>query len=81
MLTVETKFQSGGKLLPQSDLREGVFLEEALRRIRRDIKLGAWNVRGLYDLQEVGCNVKTQICVSCPKCVNTFLHPSPIDIN
>ena len=44
MLTVETKFQSGGKLLPHSDLRGGVFLGEALRRIRRDI----------MDLQDVG---------------------------
>ena len=44
MLTVETKFQSGGKLLPHSDLRGGVFLGEALGRIRRDIKLGTWNV-------------------------------------
>ena len=48
MLTVETKFQSGGKLLPHSDLWGGVFLGEALRRIRRDIKLGTWNVRSLY---------------------------------
>ena len=48
MLTVETKFQSGGKLLPHSYLRGGVFLGEALRGIRRDIKLGTWNVRGLY---------------------------------
>ena len=48
MLTVETKFQSGGKLLPHSDLRGGVFLGEALRRIRRDIKFGTWNVRSLY---------------------------------
>ena len=48
MLTVETKFQSGGKLLPHSDLREGVFLGEALCRIRRDIKLGTWNVRSLH---------------------------------
>ena len=48
MLTLETKFQSGGKLLPHSDLRGVVFLGEALRRIRRDIKLGTWNVRRLY---------------------------------
>ena len=49
MLTVETKFQSGGKLLPHSDLRwGGVFLGEALRRLRRGIKLGTWNVRSLY---------------------------------
>ena len=26
MLTVETKFQSGGKLLPHSDLQGGMFL-------------------------------------------------------
>jgi len=30
VLLLETK-QSGGKLLPHSDLREGVFLEEAPR--------------------------------------------------
>ena len=48
MLTVETKFQSGGKLLPHSDLQGGVFLGIAVRRIRRDIKLRTWNVRNLY---------------------------------
>ena len=48
MLSVETKFHSGGKLLPHSNLRGGVFLGEALRRRRRDIKLGTWNVRCLY---------------------------------
>jgi hypothetical protein len=48
MLPVETKFKSGGKLLPYSDLRGGVFLGEALHRVRRDIKLGTWNVRSLY---------------------------------
>ena len=51
MLPLETK-QSGGKLLPHSDLRGGVFLGEVSRRIWREIKLGIWNVR---DLQEVGC--------------------------
>ena len=45
---METKFQSGGKLLPHSDLQGGVFVGEALRRIQRDIKLGTWNVRNLY---------------------------------
>ena len=45
---METKFQSGSKLLLHSDLQGGVFLGEALRRIRRDIKLGTWNVRNLY---------------------------------
>ena len=61
MLSLETK-QSGGKLLPHSDLRGGVFLEEAPRgrQRKRDIVLGTWNVRSLYednikmDLQEVG---------------------------
>ena len=48
MLPVEIKFQSGGKLLSHSDLWRGVFLGEASRRIRRDIKLGTWNVRSLY---------------------------------
>ena len=57
MLIVETKFQPRGKLLPHSDLRGGVFLGEALRRIRRDIKLGTWKVRrelARYKLDVVG---------------------------
>jgi hypothetical protein len=49
MLPLETK-QSGGKLLPNSDLRGGVFLEEVSgsRKRKRDILLGTWNVRSLY---------------------------------
>jgi hypothetical protein len=49
MLPLETK-QSGGKLLPHSDLRVGVFLEEVSRsrKRNRDILLGTWNVRSLY---------------------------------
>ena len=49
MLPLETK-QSGGKLLPDSDLRGGVFLEEVSRsrKRNRDILLSAWNVRSLY---------------------------------
>ena len=48
MLPLETK-QSGGKLLPLSDLRGGgVFLGEALRGIQREMKLGIWNIRSLY---------------------------------
>ena len=49
MLPLETK-QSGGKLLPHSDLRVGVFLEEVTRSRKRnkDILLGTWNVRSLY---------------------------------
>ena len=49
MLPLETK-QSGGKLLPHSDLRVGVFLEEAprSRQRKRDIVLGTWNVRSMY---------------------------------
>jgi len=47
MLPLETK-QSGGKLLPHSDLRGGVFLEEVSRCRKRDILLGTWNVRSLY---------------------------------
>jgi len=49
MLPLETK-QSGGKLLPHSDLRGGVFLEEAPRgrQRKRDIVLGTWNVRSMY---------------------------------
>jgi hypothetical protein len=47
MLPVETK-RSGGKLLPHSDLRRGVFPEEVSRNRKRDIVLGTWNVRSLY---------------------------------
>ena len=47
MLPLEKK-PSGGKLLPHSDLREGVFLEEASCNRKRDIVLGTWNVRSLY---------------------------------
>jgi len=48
MLPLETK-QSGGKLLPHSDLwGGGVFLEEVSCSRKRDILLGMWNVRSLY---------------------------------
>ena len=49
MLPLETK-QSGDKLLPHSDLRGGVFLEEVSRsrKRNRDILLGTWNIRSLY---------------------------------
>ena len=49
MLPLETK-QSGGTLLPHSDLRGGVFIEEVSRSCKRnrDILLGTWNVRSLY---------------------------------
>jgi hypothetical protein len=49
MFPLETK-QSGGKLLPHSDLRGGVSLEEVsrCRKRKRDILLGTWNVRSLY---------------------------------
>ena len=61
MLPLETK-QSRGKLLPHTDLRGGVPLEEVSchRKGKRDTLLGTWNVRSLYragslmDLQEVG---------------------------
>ena len=66
MPPLETK-QSGGKLLPHSDIRGGVFLEEVprSRQRKRDIVLGTWNVRScrgqvhlwdniVLDLQEVG---------------------------
>jgi hypothetical protein len=48
MFSLETK-QSGGKLLPHSDLRGGVFLEEVSCSCKRnrDILLGTWNVRSL----------------------------------
>ena len=49
MLSLEAK-HSGGKLLPHSDLRGGVFLEKVSRSYKRnrDILLGTWNVRSLY---------------------------------
>ena len=49
MLSLETK-QSAGKLLPHSDLRGGLFLEEISRsrQLKRDIFLDTWNVRSLY---------------------------------
>jgi hypothetical protein len=52
MLPLETK-QSGGKLLPHSDLRREMFLEEAsrsrqARQQKRDLRLGTWDVRSLY---------------------------------
>jgi len=48
MLALETK-QSGGKILPHSDLRGGgVFPGEASRRRQRGMKIGTWNVRSLY---------------------------------
>jgi hypothetical protein len=49
MLPLETK-QSGGKLLPQSDLRGEVFLGGVSRSRQRkgDILVGTWNVKSLY---------------------------------
>jgi len=49
MIPLETK-QSGGKLLPHSDIRGrgGVFLGESLHNIQRGMKLGTWNFRSLY---------------------------------
>jgi len=47
MLPLEIK-QSGGKLLPHSVLRMGVFLGEASRKIYREMKLGTGNVRSFY---------------------------------
>jgi len=47
MIPLDTK-QSGGKLLPHSDLRGGVFLGESSHNIQTGMKLGTWNVRRLY---------------------------------
>ena len=49
MLPLETK-QSGGKILPHSNLRREVFLEEAsrTRQRKRDIRVGTLNIRSLY---------------------------------
>jgi hypothetical protein len=45
MLPLEIKKKCGGKTLPHSDLRGGVFLDEAslTRRRKWDILLGTWN--------------------------------------
>jgi hypothetical protein len=50
MLPLETK-QSGGKLLPHSHLRGGVFLEDVShsKQRKREIFLGTWNIRSLYN--------------------------------
>ena len=40
--------QSGGKLLPYSELRGRVFAGEASRRRQRGMNIGTWNVRSLY---------------------------------
>jgi len=47
VLALEIK-QSGGKLLPHSDLRGEVFPEEASRSRQRGMKIGTWNVRSSY---------------------------------
>jgi len=47
MITLDTK-QSGGKILPHSDLRGEIFLGESSRNIQRGMKLSTWNVRSLY---------------------------------
>ena len=47
MIPLETK-QSGGKLLPHSELRGGRFRGESSRNIQIDMKLCTWNVRSLY---------------------------------
>jgi len=47
MLALETK-QSGGKLLPHSDLQGGVFPGEASCSRQRGMIIGTWNVRSLY---------------------------------
>jgi len=47
MLALETK-QTGGKLLPYSDFRGGVFLGETSRSTQRQKKVSTWNVRSLY---------------------------------
>jgi hypothetical protein len=47
MLALEAK-QSGGKILPHSVLRGGVFPGEASRRRQRGMKIGTWNVRSFY---------------------------------
>jgi len=48
MLPLEIK-QSGGKLLPHSDLRGwGVFRGDAGRKTHREMRLGTWNIRSFY---------------------------------
>ena len=71
MLPLETK-QSGGKLLPQSDLQEGVFLEEMShsrhynkeeykeQNEHHSYKIGTWNVRTLNQGGKLE-NLKTEM--------------------
>jgi len=47
MLALETK-QSGGKLLPYSDLWGVVFPVKASCSRQRGMKIGTWNVTSLY---------------------------------
>jgi len=49
MLPLKTK-QSGGRVLPHSDLRRVVvvLIEEASRSRENDIVLGTWNIMSLY---------------------------------
>ena len=48
MLPLETK-QSGGKLLPHSDLREGGSVSRgSITQQEKGLFLGTWNVRSLY---------------------------------
>jgi hypothetical protein len=49
MLPQEVK-QSGSKILPNSNRREGIFLEEtsSTKKRKMDILLGTWNIRSLY---------------------------------
>jgi len=50
MLPLETKYLSGGKLLPHSDPRGGVHQVEVSchRKGKRDTLVGTWNIRSLY---------------------------------
>ena len=39
---------SGGKLVPHSDLRAGTASGGSMNRIKKDLRIGTWNVRTLY---------------------------------
>ena len=63
---METK-QSGGKLLPHSDLwEEGVvFLGESSRNIQRGMKIVTWNVRSLYRAGSLKATMSEIRCSGC----------------
>ena len=54
MISLNSKFKTGSKIVPHSDLREGQSTKTSCERIKeksKRIRMGTWNVRSL--LKEV----------------------------